>query len=96
MRGGNRESYRVDRDSKSVAHDTIALGGWPIDGPWPLLAAGSLLGDSARGWDQAAPATTASAACAFSRGSIVAVGIFMATAIATVFRVRHILLGDDA
>jgi uncharacterized membrane protein YedE/YeeE len=68
-----------------------------IDSPWSLLAAGGLL--VGFGTRLGSGCTSGHGVCGlarFSPRSIAAVGVFMTTAIATVFLVRHILLGGGA
>ena len=65
-----------------------------IDSPWPVLVAGGLL--VGFGTRLGSGCTSGHGVCGLarlSRRSIVAVGLFMASAIATVFLVRHVLVG---
>ena len=68
-----------------------------IDSPWPLLAAGGLLVGFGTRLGSGCPSGHGVCGLArFSPRSIAAVGVFMTTAIATVFLVRHILHGGGA
>jgi uncharacterized protein len=76
-----------------IGHEPVVR----INSPWPLLAAGGVL--VGFGTRLGSGCTSGHGVCGlarFSRRSIAATGVFMTTAIATVFLVRHVLLGGGA